>query len=122
MSTRQRHHPPRLALAPDPADMGDPELARGLIAGNQWAVTATWHRFAPAVIALARGALGSETEAEDVAQETFVRVFAKAKTLRDPAALRSFVFSFALRVLKTELRRKRTRGWLSFHRPEKLEG
>jgi RNA polymerase sigma factor (sigma-70 family) len=40
--------------------------------------------------------------------------------LRDPAALRSFVFSFALRVLKTELRRKRTRGWLSFHRPERL--
>ncbi|MFL5306178.1 MAG: RNA polymerase sigma factor [Polyangia bacterium] len=121
MSTRQTQQPVQLALAPNPADMRDAELARGLIAGNEWAVTATWHRFAPAVIAMARGALGSQSEAEDIAQETFVRVFAKAKALRDPAALRSFVFSFALRLLKTELRRKRARSWLSFHRPERLQ-
>jgi RNA polymerase sigma-70 factor, ECF subfamily len=120
MSTRRTQQPIQLVLAPDPADMGDSELARALVAGDGWAVTATWHRFAPAVIALARGALGSESEAQDIAQETFFRVFAKAKTLRDPTALRSFVFSFALRVLKTELRRKRTRSWLSFHRPENL--
>jgi RNA polymerase sigma-70 factor (ECF subfamily) len=120
MSTRLTHQPIQLALAPDPAEMSDAALARALIAGNEWAVTETWQRFAPAVIALARGALGSVSEAEDIAQETFSRVFAKAKTLRDPAALRSFVFSFALRVLKTELRARRTRGWLSFHRPERL--
>src|SRR4029079_9318674 len=29
-------------------------------------------------------------------------------------------FSFAIRLLKTELRRKKTRAWLSFHRPETL--
>jgi RNA polymerase sigma-70 factor, ECF subfamily len=120
MSMRSTHHPLQLVVAPDPVKMSDTELARSLIAGNGWAVTETWHRFAPAVISLARRALGSEAEAEDVAQETFFRLFAKSKTLRDPAALRSFVFSFALRVLKTELRRKRTRAWLSFHRPERL--
>ena len=65
-------------------------------------------------------ALGSESEAEDVAQEVFHRVFVKARTLRAPERLRSFVFSFAIRLLKTELRRKRTRAWLSFQRPETL--
>src|SRR6185436_14871345 len=54
------------------------------------------------------------------AQEAFQRVFAKAKTLREPDRLRSFIFSFAIRVLKTELRNKRARAWLSFHRPETL--
>jgi RNA polymerase sigma-70 factor (ECF subfamily) len=120
MSTRRTQLPIQLVVAADPVEMSDAELARALIAGNGWAVTETWYRFAPAVIVLARRALGSESEAEDIAQETFARVFAKARTLRDPAALRSFVFSFALRVLKTELRRRRTRGWLSFHRPETL--
>ena len=34
--------------------------------------------------------------------------------------MRSFVFSFAIRVLKTELRARKARAWLSFHRPETL--
>ena len=44
-------------------------------------------------------------------------MFRKAKTLRDPDRLRSFVFSFAVRVLRSALRRK-ARGWLVFRRPE----
>jgi len=118
MPIPRSHLPVSLVVAPDPRDLTDGELARALMNGRGWAITETWHRFAPAVIMMAARALGSESEAEDVAQEAFQRVFAKAKTLRDPERLRSFVFSFAIRVLKTELRRKRTRGWLSFHRPE----
>ena len=120
MSTRRTHLPVSLVVVPDPRETGDRELARALMAGSDWAITETWHRFAPAVIMLAKRALGSESEAEDIAQEVFHRVFAKAKTLREPERLRSFVFSFAIRVLKTELRRKKTRAWLSFHRPETL--
>lgn len=120
MSTRRTHIPVSLVVAPDPGDASDDELARALMAGSAWAITETWNRFAPPVIMLSRRALGSESEAEDVAQEVFHRVFAKSKTLRAPERLRSFVFSFAIRVLKTELRRKRTRAWLSFHQPESL--
>ena len=112
--------PVSLVVAPDPQDTSDHELARALMAGKAWALTETWHRFAPGVITFARRALGSESEAEDIAQEVFQRLFAKAKILREPERLRSFVFSFAVRVIKTELRRKRTRAWLSFHRPETL--
>ena len=64
--------------------------------------------------------VGNAEEAEDLAQEVFYRLFAKRETLRAPDRLRSFVFSFAIRLLKTELRRKKTRAWLSFHRPETL--
>ncbi|HWJ54688.1 MAG TPA: sigma-70 family RNA polymerase sigma factor [Vicinamibacterales bacterium] len=107
-------------VAPDPRESSDLELAHALIEGNRWAIAETWHRFAPGVILLARRALGSESEAEDLAQEVFYRLFAKRETLRAPDRLRSFVFSFAIRLLKTELRRKKTRAWLSFHRPETL--
>ena len=120
MSTRRTHIPVSLVVAPDPRDVVDLELARALIEGSAWAVRETWYRFAPAVIMLARRALGSESEAEDIAQEVFYRVFGKAKTLREHERLRSFIFSFAIRVLRTELRRRRARSWLSFQQPEAL--
>ena len=120
MSTRSLLIPVQLVVNRDPGATSDAELARALMEGDGWAITETWHRFAPAVVMLAARALGSESEAEDVAQEAFQRVFAKAKTLREPERLRSFIFSFAIRVLKTELRSKRARAWLSFQRPETL--
>src|SRR5947209_4928928 len=39
-------------------------------------------------------------------------LLAGANTLRDPASFRSFVVSFALRIVKWELRRRRARRWL----------
>ena len=74
----------------------------------------TWNRFAPMVLMTARRSLGSRAEADDVAQEVFLRVFRKARTLRDPDSLRSFIYSFAVRVLKAELRRRKLRGWMPF--------
>jgi RNA polymerase sigma-70 factor (ECF subfamily) len=50
-------------------------------------------------------------------QEVFCRLFRKAKTLRDPARLRSFIYSFTVRVLKAELRRRKVRGWFPFLQP-----
>jgi RNA polymerase sigma-70 factor (ECF subfamily) len=96
----------------------DAELARGLAAGESWAVAETWYRFAPMVLTTAERSLGSRTEAEDMVQEVFGRIFRKAKTLRDPARLRSFIYSFAVRVLKAELRRRKVRGWFPFLQPE----
>ena len=63
--------PVSLVVAPPPRDISDQELASALIEGKSWAIGETWHRFAPPVIMLARRALGSESEAEDVAQEVF---------------------------------------------------
>jgi RNA polymerase sigma-70 factor (ECF subfamily) len=101
-------------------DVSDVELARGLALGEGWAVGVTWHRFAPMVLTLAERSLGSRSEAEDVAQEVFLCVLRKAKTLREPEKLRSFVYSFAVFALKSELRRRKLRGWLSFLTPEAL--
>jgi RNA polymerase sigma-70 factor (ECF subfamily) len=96
------------------ARASDADLARGLAANQGWAIAETWQRFAPMVLLSAQRALGSRTEAEDIVQEVFCAVFRRAKTLREPERLRSFVYSFAVRVLKAELRRRKVRGWFPF--------
>jgi len=70
------------------------------------------------VLTMAERSMGSRAEAEEIAQEVFCCVFRKAKTLRDPGSLRAFIYSFAVRVVKAELRRRRVRGWLPFRRVE----
>ena len=121
MSNRYFNKPSlSLVVTPKHPQVNDVELAHGLMDGNAWAIAETWHRFAPMVLTTAARALGSESEAEDVAQEVFHRLYRKAKTLRDPSCLRSFIFSFLVRVLKSELRGRASRSWLSFHQPETI--
>jgi RNA polymerase sigma-70 factor (ECF subfamily) len=104
----------------DRRNTSDGDLARALASGDAWAIAETWNRFSPMILMMAARTLGSESDAEDIAQEVFCRVFKKAKTLREPDALRSFVVSFGIRILKTELRRRKTKSWLSFHQSETL--
>jgi len=120
MPTRRSPVPLTLVVDRDRRGSSDGDLARGLVAGDAWAIAETWRRFAPMVLMMAERSLGSRSEADDLGQEVFYQVFRKAKTLREPDRLRSFVYSFAVRELKSELRRKRLSGWLSFHQPETL--
>jgi RNA polymerase sigma-70 factor (ECF subfamily) len=100
----------------------DGELARGLIAGETWAIAETWRRFAPMVLMMARRTLGSQSDADDIAQEVFCRLFRNAKQLREPESLRSFIYAFTLHALKTELRRKKLRAWLHLDQPARWAG
>jgi RNA polymerase sigma-70 factor (ECF subfamily) len=90
----------------------DADLARALMSGEAWAIAATWNRFAPIVFGIVSRALGRENDAEDVTQEVFFRLFARVHTLKEPNAFRSFVVSFALRIVKWELRRRRVRRFV----------
>jgi RNA polymerase sigma-70 factor (ECF subfamily) len=90
----------------------DADLARALMAGEPWAIPATWNRFAPTVYGIASRAFGRPTDAEDITQEVFFRLYARAHTLKEPNAFRSFVVSFAIRIVKWELRRQRVRRFV----------
>jgi RNA polymerase sigma-70 factor (ECF subfamily) len=91
----------------------DAELARALMAGEAASAEKVWSRFAPVVHGIVSRALGPDAEVEDVTQEIFYRLFSRIGTLRKPEALRSFVVSFAIRIVKWELRRRRARRWLT---------
>lgn len=105
-------HSPRLLSLVAGREASDADVARALIAGKPWATDETWKRFAPMVLRMGERCLGSRSEAEDLTQEVFCNVFRKASTLRDPDCLRSFVYSFAVRGLKSELRRRKLVAWL----------
>ena len=120
MVIRNTHMQLALVGPPKRDHLSDADLARALIAGAAWAYAETWNRFAPIVFNMAVSTLGSSSEAEDIVQEVFCRLARKAKTLRKPECLRSFIVSFAIRVLKWELRRRRVQGWLTFEPAEEL--
>jgi RNA polymerase sigma-70 factor, ECF subfamily len=107
----------RMRLVASTADASevasDMELARALIDGVPNAPELAWERYSPLVHRIVSRAIGPDAEVEDVTQEIFYRLFARIGTLRKPEALRSFVISFAIRIVKWELRRRRARRWLT---------
>jgi RNA polymerase sigma-70 factor (ECF subfamily) len=103
-----------VASSTDVADAArDLALANALLAGDTEAAQLAWDRYAPLVHGIVSRALGPDAEVEDVTQEIFYRLFSRIGTLRKPEALRSFVISFAVRIVKWELRRRRARRWLT---------
>jgi RNA polymerase sigma-70 factor, ECF subfamily len=107
-------HPPlRLVLASEAPEPDDTTLVRALAAREEWAARTAWSRYAPMVYGLLDRALGAAGESEDLTQEVFLRVFAAIRTLRDPSALRSFIYSTAIRMLRWHLRTKRIRRLLT---------
>jgi RNA polymerase sigma-70 factor (ECF subfamily) len=121
MPTIPSHVPLSLVVGQDRRAASDGDVARALSAGEAWAAVETWRRFAPMVLTLARRTLGSHSEAEDIGQDVFCRVYRKVKTLREPDSFRNFVYACTLRVLQTELHRKKMRSWLTFEQPDSLD-
>lgn len=94
------------------ADASDAALARALMAGEPLAPRIAWGRYSPMVRRILRRSLGPERDVEDAVQDVFLCVFDKVPTLRNPAALRAFIISVAVRTLRYEIRRRRVRSWL----------
>lgn len=99
----------RLVVPETEPELEDSELARAFVRGEPWAGRAIWTRHAPMVFRLLERALGPNGEADDLTQSVFMTTFDRLPRLRDPEALRSFIYSVALRILKWELRRRRVR-------------
>jgi RNA polymerase sigma-70 factor, ECF subfamily len=115
-------HFPSLSLVGRRGDgyPGDRELADAVVAGEPWAAGAIWSKHGPMVFRFLHRALGPVADVEDLAQEVFVVVFSRARELRNRDALRSFIFSVAVRMLKWELRRRRVRQMFELTRTDKL--
>ncbi len=71
-----------------------------------------WDRYSSLVRRILRRMLGPSVDVEDGVQDAFLRLFRDLNSLRDPAALRSFLIGITLHVAKSELRRRRAKRWL----------
>jgi RNA polymerase sigma-70 factor (ECF subfamily) len=90
-------------------DGADPALARAVIAREPWAQREVWELYAPMVHGVLRRALGPEHDFDDLLQDVFLRVFDRIGGLRDLGALRSFIYSVTIRVVRWEIRRAQSR-------------
>lgn len=91
----------------DPGD-GDEALLARVAAGDPAAVRSLVARKLPRLLALAGRMLGENTEAEDVAQETFVRAWKQASTWKPGGArFDTWLHRVALNLCYDRLRRRR---------------
>jgi RNA polymerase sigma-70 factor (ECF subfamily) len=91
----------------------DEALVSAFVTGEPEAAEQIWQKYAPSVDRALTRFLGPGREIEDLTQEVFLRLFAKLPTLEDPRALRSFVYSIAIRVARWEGRRRWIRRCVS---------
>ena len=95
----------------------DEELVRRIGAGDAAAVQAMVARKLPRILALATRMLGDAAEAEDVAQETFVRIWRHASGWRQgQARFDTWIHRVALNLCYDRLRRRRE--WVTDELPE----
>jgi RNA polymerase sigma-70 factor (ECF subfamily) len=94
------------------AQRSDADLVASFLSGDAWASAAIWERYHPLVRRILCRAAGPAGDVDDLIQEVFIRLYRKLGTLRDPAALRSFVLTITTRVVQGELRSRWFKRWL----------
>lgn len=85
----------------------DPDLPliEALQAGNESALNELIDRHRESLLYFAFRYLRDETAARDVVQETFVRVFFKAKTFKPRATVKTWIYAIALNLVRDEGRK-----------------
>ncbi len=113
MSVTQSHRSPgaRVVALPTPA-LDDAALVQAAASGDGRAARVIWDRHSPAVRATLRRIMGPQADVEDLLQEVFLRLFRQVGALREASALRAFLLGIAVRVVGSELRRRRVRRFL----------
>ncbi|GAC1375549.1 MAG: hypothetical protein NVS2B12_33430 [Ktedonobacteraceae bacterium] len=87
--------------------MSDPALVELVLSGDQDIFAVLVERYKDAVQNLAYRMLGNITEAEDVAQETFVRAYTQLATYKSAHKFSTWLLSIASHLAIDQLRRRR---------------
>jgi RNA polymerase sigma-W factor len=98
----------REGSVPDTAEMlEDITLVRRTLAGDQDAFTVLVEKYKDPVYNVAYRMLGNASEAEDVAQEAFVRAYTQLRTYKDTHRFSTWLLSIASHLAIDQLRRRR---------------
>ena len=104
-SRRARRAPVGDLVALSHDGVGDAELVERAVRGDPWAEQAIFRRYAVAVHTFAERLLRRRSEADDVVQDTFAEALLNLRQLRDPAALRGWLFGIAHNRIRRRQRR-----------------
>jgi RNA polymerase sigma-70 factor (ECF subfamily) len=95
-------------------DLDDDALMARTAQGEEAAFRLLVQRWEADVRAFLIHMLGSLEEAEDLTQDTFVKVFRQAGRYRPEGLFKSWLFRIAGNLARSRLRRRKIIGWLSF--------
>jgi RNA polymerase sigma-70 factor (ECF subfamily) len=90
-------------------DMTDGALVRAALEGDDRAFTTLVDRHAPACLRFAKRMLGEPADAEDAAQETFLRAFNALRTYDPDTPFRTWLFAILVNRCRTSLLRRTRR-------------
>ena len=80
------------------------------------------HRHQTSVLNLIYRFIGDRTQAKDLAQEVFIRVWQAAKTYRPEAKFTTWIYSITANLCFNELKSARRKKWFSFSRSDEDGG
>jgi RNA polymerase sigma-70 factor (ECF subfamily) len=103
-----------------PFDGDESALVAAMAVGRIDARAAFYDRHAPAIHALVFRLMGPDAELDDVVHDVFVRALESLPRLREPGALRSWLFGIAVRTVRIRLQRRSRQRWLRFMAPAEL--
>jgi RNA polymerase sigma-70 factor (ECF subfamily) len=90
----------------------DRALIAGVRADNALAKAALYERYVGDVRRILLHTLGPRLELSDLVQDVFINVLRSVRSLREPAALRSWLFQLTVRTARKHLRSRARRRWL----------
>ncbi len=94
------------------AELSDEELIHRFQDGDIYAFDAIVNRYKDQLLNFAYRFLNNPEEAEDVVQETFLRIFRNKHAYREIAKFSTWVYTIAGNLAKTELRKRKRRKYL----------
>jgi RNA polymerase sigma-70 factor (ECF subfamily) len=96
------------------AKPGDDELVARIAGGDEAAMQTLVERWERPVHAFLHHMLGSADDAEDLAQDTFLRVFVRSGDYRAEGRFRSWLLRIAGNLARSHLRRRKLVRWVRF--------
>lgn len=103
-----------------PFEGDEAALVAAMARGRLDAGAAFYDRHVQAIHGLVFRLMGPDGEIDDVVHDVFVRALESLPRLRDPAALRSWLFGIAVRTVGIRFQKRTRQRWLRFMSPENL--
>lgn len=101
-----------------PFEGDETALVAAMGKGRLDAGAAFYDRHVQAIHALVFRLMGPDGEIDDVVHDVFVRALESLPRLREPAALRSWLFGIAVRAVAIRFQKRSRQRWLRFMAPE----
>lgn len=110
-------HPPQLRLVGGTEQTLPPDGPEDALENDE----ALFRRYGPYVARIGLRLLGREADVDDLLQEVFLTAFRQREQLRDPAAIKGWLATVAVRTARRQLRRRKLKSLVGLDAPATLD-